>query len=57
METSSLSLTVTPLQMLLSLAFQIWLVVFPIILIRKVNYLTALLEDQREAAGGHAGED
>ena len=42
-----ISISVSPLQALLALAFQIWIVVFPIILIRKLNYLTALIASQR----------
>ena len=42
---SAVTVNFTPIQLLLSLAFQIWIVVFPIILIRKLNYLTALLEE------------
>ncbi|MBN1869869.1 MAG: hypothetical protein JW847_04755 [Candidatus Omnitrophica bacterium] len=40
---NSISISVSPLQALLALAFQIWIIVFPIILIRKLNYLTALI--------------
>ena len=43
---NSISLSVSPLQAMLALAFQIWIVVFPIILIRKLNYLTALINAQ-----------
>ena len=43
---NSLSVTITPIQALLGLAFQIWIIVLPIILIRKVNYLTALIASQ-----------
>lgn len=43
---NSITVNLTPLQVLLSFAFQIWIVVFPIILIRKINYLTALIQDQ-----------
>ncbi len=43
---NSITVNLTPLQVLLSLAFQIWIVVFPIILIRKINYLTDLIQDQ-----------
>jgi len=42
---NTISLTVTPLQIFLTLAFQIWLVVFPIIIIRKLNTLTDLLTE------------
>lgn len=42
---NSVSLTVTPFQALLAFAFQIWMIVFPIILLRKINYLTNLLHD------------
>lgn len=42
---NSINLSVTPLQALLALAFQVWMIVFPIILIRKINYLTDLLQE------------
>ena len=45
---NAISITVTPLQALLGLVFQIWIIVFPIILIRKLNYLTALVASQRD---------
>ena len=44
---NSISISVSPLQALLALAFQVWIVVFPIILIRKLNYLTALIASQK----------
>ncbi len=43
---NSFTVNLTPLQVFLSLAFQIWMIVFPIILIRKVNYLIAIIQDQ-----------
>lgn len=43
---NTISLNLTPWQVILSLAFQIWFIVFPIILLRKINYLTALIQDQ-----------
>ena len=42
---SSVSLTVTPFQAILALAFQMWMIIFPIVLIRKINHLTNLLHD------------
>jgi len=39
---SSVTATVTPIHMLLGLAVQL---VFPIIIIRKINYLTDLLHE------------
>ena len=42
----TLNVSLSPLQVLLSLAFQLWIIIFPIILIRKINYLTALLQEQ-----------
>ena len=42
---NSINLSVTPLQAILALAFQIWMIVFPILLIRKINYLTDLLHE------------
>ena len=43
---NAINVTVTPIQALLGLAFQMWIIVFPIILIRKLNYLTALIASQ-----------
>lgn len=40
-----MTVSVTSFQIFLTLAFQIWLIVFPIVLIRKLNYLTALLQE------------
>jgi hypothetical protein len=43
---NSISISVSPMQILFALAFQVWIIVFPIILIRKLNYLTALIASQ-----------
>lgn len=43
---NAITVNLTPLQALLSLAFQAWIVVFPIILIRKINYLTDIIQEQ-----------
>jgi len=51
---NAINVTITPLQALLSLAFQVWIVVFPIIIIKKLNYLTSIIEpknDDENAAG------
>jgi len=40
---NAINVTVTPIQALIGLAFQMWIIIFPIILIRKLNYLTALI--------------
>lgn len=42
---NAINVSVTPLQALLALAFQIWIVVFPIIIIKKLNFLAALLQE------------
>lgn len=40
---------VTPLQMIVMFVIQIWVVViFPVIVIRKLNYLSELVESQFE---------
>ncbi len=44
MDSSAINLSVTPLQALLALAFQAWLIIFPILLLRKVSRLEALIE-------------
>jgi len=43
---NAIEFSVTPMQAMLGLLFQIWIIVFPIILIRKLNYLTALVASQ-----------
>ena len=43
---NTINLSVTPLQLLLTLAFQIWIIVFPIIIIRKLNALITMMQDQ-----------
>ena len=43
---NAINVSVTPLQAVLALAFQVWIVVFPIIIIRKLNYLTDLMQNQ-----------
>jgi hypothetical protein len=43
---NAINFSVTPIQALLAIAFQVWLIAFPIILIRKLNYLTSLLEEK-----------
>ena len=45
---NSINVSFSPLSILLTLAFQIWIVVFPILIIRKLNYLTVLLQAQFE---------
>ena len=42
---NSINLSVTPIQAILALVFQIWMIVFPILLSRKINYLTDLLHE------------
>ena len=41
---NAISINFSPLQVILSLAFQIWIVVFPILIIRKLNYITDILQ-------------
>ncbi len=42
----AITVSFTPLQAIFSLALQIWFIAFPIILIRKINYLTDIVEEQ-----------
>ena len=40
-------LQMTPLQFSIALAINVWMfVIFPVIVIRKLNYMTAILESQ-----------
>ena len=43
---NSLNISVSSTQVILALLFQMWLVVFPVIIIIKVNRLTKLLEER-----------
>ena len=43
---NTINVNLTPLQVILSIAFQIWIVVFPIIIIRKLNYLTDIMQSK-----------
>jgi hypothetical protein len=43
---NAINFSVTPIQALLAIAFQVWLITFPIILMRKLNYLTSLIEEK-----------
>lgn len=43
---NSLNISVTSTQVILALVFQMWLVVFPVIIIIKLNRLTRLLEER-----------
>ncbi|HBR14703.1 MAG TPA: hypothetical protein DD723_04050 [Candidatus Omnitrophica bacterium] len=54
---NAINVSLSPIQVLLSFLFQIWIVVFPIILIRKLNYLTALLQSQNREYQGDGQSD
>ncbi len=45
---SNLTVSITYFQAVLSLAFQVWLIVFPIIIIKKLNYIVDVLQAQFE---------
>lgn len=45
---NAISVNLSPLQVLLTLAFQLWIVIFPILIIRKLNYMIALLQDKSD---------
>ena len=45
---NAISVSISPMQALLGLAFQLWIIIFPIILIRKLNYLTAVVDSMRD---------
>ena len=51
-------LQMTPIQVAIALAVQIWMfVIFPVIIIRKLNYMTQILEAQyyRDETQDNAG--
>ncbi len=43
-----ITFSVSPIQVILSLAFQAWIIIFPIVIIRKLNYLISLFQEQEE---------
>ena len=43
---NTLNISVTSTQVILALLFQMWIVVFPVIIIVKLNRLTRLLEER-----------
>lgn len=43
---NTLNISVTSTQVILALIFQMWIVVFPVIIIVKLNRLTRLLEER-----------
>ena len=45
---NNFTVSITYLHAILSLLFQIWLVVFPIIIIKKLNYIVDILQAQFE---------
>ncbi len=49
-----MTVSVTPIQLILAFALQAWMIIFPIILIRKINYLTDLLHDHIDGHGNNA---
>ena len=42
---SALSVNVTPFQLLIAMAFQLWLLIFPIMILRKIDRLERTLND------------
>lgn len=46
MDTSALNISVSPLKMAVAFLLQMWLIIFPVILLLKVNRLTKLMEDR-----------
>ena len=46
---NAISVSLTTPQLILSLAIQIWIIVAPIIIIRKLNYLTTMLQSQADS--------
>ncbi|MCX5681234.1 MAG: hypothetical protein NT079_03005 [Candidatus Omnitrophica bacterium] len=45
---NNLAVSITPLQVLLTVAFQVWIIVFPFLIIKKLNYIIELLQAQFE---------
>jgi len=45
---NGITVSVSPLQIFLSVAFQAWIIIFPILILKKLNYLIELLQAQFE---------
>ncbi|MBF0123044.1 MAG: hypothetical protein HQL21_06530 [Candidatus Omnitrophica bacterium] len=43
---TAMNFSVTPFQAILAIGFQLWLLVFPILILRKLDRLTALFEEK-----------
>ena len=43
---NAINVSLSPVQLVLSLLFQLWIIIFPIIIIKKLNYLTDLLQER-----------
>ena len=46
---NAINVSLTAPQLILSLAIQIWIIVAPIIIIRKLNQLTMMLQNQTDS--------
>jgi hypothetical protein len=46
MDNNSVNISVTSAQVILALLFQMWLVVFPVIIIIKLNHLTRRIDER-----------
>lgn len=54
---NNFTVSITYFQAILSLVFQVWLIVFPIIIIKKLNYITDILQAQFEEDDHSAPSD
>jgi hypothetical protein len=53
----ALTVSVSSFQLILALAFQVWLVVFPILILRKLNELTSAIQYLMEERIGSGDDD
>ena len=51
----NMTINITPLQIILTLAFQLWIILFPILILRKLNNLTEIIT-QHFGDGGETPE-
>ena len=42
---NSINISITPFQAILALAFQLWMIIFPIMIIQRLNHMTRLFEE------------
>ncbi len=54
---NAIQVSFTPIQVLLSVAFQLWILIFPILILRKLHYLTQIVTEHITASQGQLDKE